>query len=55
MDVPAARRRLPLTPSFFDVRAADGEVLRDLPARERYAVLARLVPEAHRVRRLAVE
>ncbi|MBW5485522.1 ATP-dependent DNA ligase, partial [Streptomyces bambusae] len=55
LDVSAALRTLPLTPYFFDVLAADGEVLLDLPARERYAVLARLVPEAHRVRRLAVE
>ncbi|MCB5181315.1 ATP-dependent DNA ligase [Streptomyces antimicrobicus] len=55
LDVPAAARTLPLTAYFFDVLAAEGEVLLDLPARERHATLAALVPEASRVRRLAVE
>ncbi|MFJ3921969.1 ATP-dependent DNA ligase [Streptomyces sp. NPDC090022] len=54
-DVAAARRTLAATPYFFDVLAADGEVLLDLPVRLRYAALARLVPEEARVRRLVVE
>ncbi|WP_284574328.1 ATP-dependent DNA ligase [Streptomyces sp. 2P-4] len=55
LDVETARRTLPVTPCFFDVLAAGGDVLLDLPVRERYAVLAALVPERFRVRRLAVE
>lgn len=55
VDVATARRTLPVAPYFFDVLAADGGVLLDLPVRERYAVLASLVPEASRVRRLVVE
>ncbi|MET9700268.1 ATP-dependent DNA ligase [Streptomyces sp. NPDC006529] len=54
-DVAAARLTLPLTPSFFDVLAVEGEPLLDLPVRERYAALAALVPEESRVRRLVVE
>ncbi|WP_282694544.1 ATP-dependent DNA ligase [Streptomyces sp. CC208A] len=53
-DVTGARAVLPLTPVFFDVLAADGEALVDHPGRERNAVLARLLPEGHRVRRLEV-
>ncbi|MFB7463397.1 ATP-dependent DNA ligase [Streptomyces sp. NPDC056224] len=55
VDVEAARRTLPVVPLFFDVLAAGDEVLLDLPVRERYAVLAALVPEHARVRRLVVE
>ncbi|MEU3778348.1 ATP-dependent DNA ligase [Streptomyces sp. NPDC032472] len=55
VDVETARRTLPVTPYFFDVLAAGEDVLLDLPVRERYAVLAALVPPEHRVRRLAVE
>ncbi|MFJ7263438.1 ATP-dependent DNA ligase [Streptomyces globosus] len=55
LDVETARRTLPVVPCFFDVLAAGGDVLLDLPVRERYAVLAGLVPERFRVRRLAVE
>ncbi|WP_046779989.1 ATP-dependent DNA ligase [Streptomyces yangpuensis] len=54
VDVAAARRRLPVVPCFFDVLAAGGDVLLDLPVRERYEALAALVPEAARVRRLEV-
>ncbi|MCX5583619.1 ATP-dependent DNA ligase [Streptomyces erythrochromogenes] len=54
VDVAAARRTLPVVPYFFDVLAAAGDVLLDLPVRERYAALAALVPEGARVRRLEV-
>ncbi|MFF8601189.1 ATP-dependent DNA ligase [Streptomyces sp. NPDC015232] len=54
-DVATARAALPLTPVFFDVLAADGEVLLDRPGRERHAVLARLLPEHLRVRRRTVD
>ncbi|MGW9070402.1 ATP-dependent DNA ligase [Streptomyces yangpuensis] len=54
VDVAAARRTLPVVPYFFDVLAAGGDVLLDLPVRERYEALAALVPEAARVRRLEV-
>ncbi|MFC9292716.1 ATP-dependent DNA ligase [Streptomyces sp. NPDC057011] len=55
VDVEAARRTLPVVPFFFDVLAAADEVLLDRPVRERYEVLAALVPEHARVRRLVVE
>ncbi|MET9842858.1 ATP-dependent DNA ligase, partial [Streptomyces virginiae] len=54
VDVDAARRTLPVVPYFFDVLAVGDEVLLDLPVRERYAVLADLVPESARVGRLEV-
>ncbi|MEU8618989.1 ATP-dependent DNA ligase [Streptomyces sp. NPDC048623] len=54
-DVATARTALPLTPVFFDVLAADGEVLIDRPGQERHAVLARLLPEDLRVRRTVVD
>ncbi|MEU2075322.1 ATP-dependent DNA ligase [Streptomyces sp. NPDC013489] len=54
-DVAGARATLPLTAVFFDVLAADGEELIDRPGRERHAVLARLLPEPQRVRRLVVD
>ncbi|MDV5142917.1 ATP-dependent DNA ligase [Streptomyces sp. SBC-4] len=53
-DVTGARAALPLTPVFFDVLAADGESLIDRSGRDRHAVLARLLPESQRVRRLVV-
>jgi DNA ligase-1 len=42
----------PITPFFFDVLHVDGDGLIDLPLRDRLAHLERLVPEAHRTRRL---
>ncbi|MBB4984089.1 MULTISPECIES: ATP-dependent DNA ligase [Streptomyces] len=53
-DVAGARAALPLTPVFFDVLAVEGEELIDRPGLERHAVLARLLPEAQRVRRTVV-
>ncbi|MFF5970260.1 ATP-dependent DNA ligase [Streptomyces sp. NPDC012769] len=55
LDVATARAALPLSPVFFDVLAADGEVLVDRPGTERHAVLARLLPEPLRVRRTVVD
>ncbi len=55
IDVAAARRTLPVAPCFFDVLASGDDVLLDLPVRERYEVLAALVPESARVRRLVVQ
>ncbi|MFD5325300.1 ATP-dependent DNA ligase [Streptomyces sp. NPDC127092] len=55
VDVSTARAALPVSPVFFDVLAADGEVLVDRPGRERNAVLARLLPDPLRVRRTVVE
>ncbi|MFD9458639.1 ATP-dependent DNA ligase [Streptomyces sp. NPDC059985] len=55
LDVAAARRTLPVTAYFFDLLLTGDRVLLDLPVRERYAELAALVPEAHRVRRLVAE
>ncbi|MEN8651376.1 ATP-dependent DNA ligase [Streptomyces sp. 21So2-11] len=54
LDVAAARAALPLSPVFFDVLALDGEVLLDLPYRERHYRLTGLVPEPMRVRRTVV-
>ncbi|MEV0442386.1 ATP-dependent DNA ligase [Streptomyces spectabilis] len=55
LDVAAAAAELPLSPVFFDALSVDGQDLLELPLRERHAVLARLVPEPMRVRRLTVE
>jgi DNA ligase 1 len=44
-----------LTPLFFDVLHADGEDLLDRPGAERFAVLARAVPEAARIPREVAE
>ncbi|MFJ3903622.1 ATP-dependent DNA ligase [Streptomyces sp. NPDC090025] len=55
VDVPTARAAVPLTPVFFDVLAADGEVLVDRPGHERHAVLARLLPARLRVGRTVVD
>ncbi|MER6997657.1 ATP-dependent DNA ligase [Streptomyces sp. NPDC000410] len=54
-DVAAATAALPLSPVFFDILAVDGTDLLDLPGRERYVSLARLVPGPMRVRRVVVE
>ncbi|MFC8078935.1 ATP-dependent DNA ligase [Streptomyces sp. NPDC057307] len=53
-DVSAAAAAVPLSPVFFDVLAADGEDLLDLPYAERRTTLDRLVPEPMRVRRVVV-
>ncbi|MFI8325056.1 ATP-dependent DNA ligase [Streptomyces sp. NPDC085529] len=53
-DVTGAQAALPLTPVFFDVLAADGDPLVDRPGRARHAVLARLLPQERRVRRVEV-
>ncbi|MEV7616811.1 ATP-dependent DNA ligase [Streptomyces sp. NPDC089799] len=55
VDVAAARAALPVRPFFFDVLATEDRVLLDLPVRERYAALVRLVPPGALVRRLVVE
>ncbi|MFD3786928.1 ATP-dependent DNA ligase [Streptomyces cyaneofuscatus] len=53
-DVAAAAAGVPIVPVFFDALSADGEDLLDLPFADRHAALARLVPEALRVRRALV-
>ncbi|WP_029183106.1 ATP-dependent DNA ligase [Streptomyces clavuligerus] len=53
-DIASARAALPVAPVFFDVLAADGAPTVDLPARERHAVLARLLPPELRVGRTVV-
>ncbi|MFF3993786.1 ATP-dependent DNA ligase [Streptomyces cyaneofuscatus] len=53
-DVAAAAAGVPVVPVFFDALSADGQDLLDLPFAERHAALARLVPEALRVRRALV-
>lgn len=53
-DVTTAAVALPLSPVFFDVLAADGEDLLDLPYAGRRSVLDRLVPAPMRVRRVVV-
>ncbi|MEU6988701.1 ATP-dependent DNA ligase [Streptomyces sp. NPDC046324] len=55
VDVATASATLPLSPVFFDVLAADGEVLIDRPGQERHAALVRLLPEHRRVRRFVVD
>ncbi|WP_037914712.1 ATP-dependent DNA ligase [Actinacidiphila yeochonensis] len=54
VDVAAAARAVPVRPVFFDVLSAGERDLLDLPCAERHAVLAELVPEPHRVRRLTL-
>ncbi|MGW1882471.1 ATP-dependent DNA ligase [Streptomyces sp. NPDC001970] len=54
-DVAAATAAVPLSPVYFDILAAHGTDLLDLPGRERHAELARLIPEPMRVRRLVVD
>ncbi|MFD3727583.1 ATP-dependent DNA ligase [Streptomyces sp. NPDC058671] len=53
-DVAGAQALLPLTPVFFDVLAVDGTGLIDRSGRERHEVLAGLLPESQRVRRVLV-
>ena len=53
-DVGSAAAAVPLSPVFFDILAADGEDLLDLPFAERRAALSLLVPEPMRVRRVVV-
>ncbi|QGZ52222.1 ATP-dependent DNA ligase [Streptomyces sp. QHH-9511] len=55
VDVVTASAATPVSPVFFDVLAVDGEVLIDHPGQERHAALARLVPEASRVRRCVID
>lgn len=52
LDVAGAQATLPLSPAFFDLLAVDGRDLLALPAAERHAELARVVPEELRVRRM---
>ncbi|MFD6339934.1 ATP-dependent DNA ligase [Streptomyces sp. NPDC060131] len=54
MDVRSAAAAVPLSPVFFDILAAGGEDVLELPCAERHQALARLVPEPMRVRRLVV-
>ncbi|WP_299537096.1 ATP-dependent DNA ligase [uncultured Streptomyces sp.] len=54
LDVAGAAATLPVVPVFFDALLVDGEELLDRPFAERHAALARLVPEAMRVRRTLV-
>ncbi|MFI2077908.1 ATP-dependent DNA ligase [Streptomyces triculaminicus] len=54
LDVAGAGAAFPLSPVFFDVLAVDGRELLAMPTAERHAVLARVVPEPMRVRRLVV-
>ncbi|MGW1976308.1 ATP-dependent DNA ligase [Streptomyces sp. NPDC001889] len=54
-DVASARAALPVSPVFFDILAADGEETLDRTGEQRYAVLARVVPEPMRVRRAVVD
>lgn len=54
-DVAAARALLPVSPVFFDVLTADGEETLDLSGAQRHSVLARIVPEPMRVRRIVVD
>lgn len=53
-DVRSAAAAVPLSPVFFDVLAAAGEDLLELPCAERHEALAQLVPEPMRVRRIVV-
>ncbi|MER5886644.1 ATP-dependent DNA ligase [Streptomyces sp. NPDC001941] len=55
LDIETARATLPLSPVYFDVLAADGDVLLDHPTDQRHAALARIVPEAQRVRRTVID
>lgn len=52
LDVDRLRRRVPLSPFFFDCLHLDGDDLIDLPLRERFAVLADRVPGELRVPRV---
>jgi len=52
LDVERLRAELPLASFFFDILYADGSPLLDEPYARRFAALAAVVPEAHRVPRL---
>jgi DNA ligase-1 len=52
LDVAALSSELPLHAYFFDCLYLDGQNLADRPARERFAALASVVPEAARVPQL---
>ncbi|MEU3752790.1 ATP-dependent DNA ligase [Streptomyces olivoreticuli] len=54
LDVAGAAVAVPLSLVLFDVLTVDGRDLLALPAAERHAELARVVPEPSRVRRLVV-
>jgi ATP-dependent DNA ligase I len=54
LDVREHRRRVPLSPFFFDCLHLDGDDLLDLSARERFAALAERVPDGLRVPRSEV-
>jgi DNA ligase-1 len=51
LDVERLRQEIPLRAAFFDCLYADGTAMIDRPASERFAALARAVPEALLVRR----
>lgn len=51
-DVASARETLPLRCFFFDCLYADGRVLVDAPAHERWSALEAAVPAGHRVPRI---
>ncbi|OBK14764.1 ATP-dependent DNA ligase [Mycobacterium asiaticum] len=53
VDVAAARDKQPLSVFFFDILHRDGVDLLDAPTTERLAALDALVPQQHRVDRLA--
>ncbi|GAC1320230.1 MAG: ATP-dependent DNA ligase [Chloroflexota bacterium] len=52
LDVDRLRATLPLSPFFFDILHLDGKDLLDLPASERHAALARVVPAEWRAPRI---
>ena len=49
LDVENMREKLPMRAFFFDCLRFEGESLADRPARERFVVLAKAVPEALRI------
>jgi len=51
-DVERLRAELPMRAFFFDCLRLDGESVADRPTRERYAALARAVPESLRIPRI---
>ena len=55
LDVPAAERRLPLRPFFFDVLHADGRDFLDVPLHERAAAMAELLPAGLLVPRVVTD
>ncbi len=54
-DVTALRAAVPLTPFFFDVLHLDGVDLIDLPASDRYAAIAEVMPDELWVPRLTTD